>query len=350
MSEMKPIIRCVRASAADAGRERYRRAVPRPTGFAIFDLPMSPSADAAEPLWVVTGPTASGKTALAVDLAERTGGELLSMDSMAVYRRMDLGTAKPGAAERARVPHWLLDLVEPHETFDVARWCELAARQLDEVRARGRRPIFVGGTPLYLMTFFKGMLDGPAADPVLRLELAAREAEAPGSLHEELLRKDPEAASRIHRNDRKRLVRALEVFACTGRPISEQQRHFDRDGWARPCRLAALQWPRELLHQRVKARTDAMLAQGLLDEVEAIERSGGFSPTAGAAIGYAECRDFLRGRYKDRTELRNRIRHHTHRLIRRQTTWLRRLGAVRWLPPDADAAALERALATDAAG
>jgi tRNA dimethylallyltransferase len=135
-------------------------------------------------------------------------------------------------------------------------------------------------------------------------------------------------------------VRALEVLELTGQPISAQQQHFDREAWARPCRIVAVARPREDLHARVRARVEAMLAQGLLDEVRAIEQSGGFSRTAGAAIGYAECRDFLRGRYKDLEELRNRIRRNTHRLIRRQTTWLRRLRGIRWLAPDASVADL----------
>jgi tRNA dimethylallyltransferase len=126
-------------------------------------------------------------------------------------------------------------------------------------------------------------------------------------------------------------VRALEVHELTGKPISEQQDHFESADWARPCRIVVVHRPRDDLHVRVKARTEAMLAQGLLAETEAIERSGGFSMTAGAAIGYAECRDFLRGRYKDAMELRNRIRRNTHQLIRRQTTWLRRLPDVAWI-------------------
>jgi tRNA dimethylallyltransferase len=307
-----------------------------------------PMAPAPDPIWVVTGPTASGKSTLGVELALRQGAEILSMDSMAVYRRMDIGTAKPAPADRARVPHHLIDLVDPDATFDTARWCELAARALDEVRARGRPALFVGGTPLYLMAFFKGLMQGPAADPELRAALLAREAAAPGTLHGELLRRDPEAGARIHRKDHKRLVRALEVLELTGRPISAQQQHFDRPGFARPCRIAALLLPRDELHARVKARTEAMLAAGLLDEVAGIERTCGFSGTAGAAIGYAECRDYLRGRYKDLEELRNRIRRSTHRLIRRQTTWLRRLPEVHWLPPPATAADLEAALSAPA--
>jgi len=282
-----------------------------------------------EPLWVVTGPTASGKTALALTLAERLGREILSMDSMAVYRRMDIGTAKPTAAERARVPHWLIDLVEPHEPFDTARWCDAAAAAVADVRARGRQPLLVGGTPLYLMAFFKGLMQGVGRDDELRQRLAAREAVTPGCLHAELATRDPEAAARIHPRDLRRLVRAHEVLAASGRPISELQHHFAQEGWARPCRIVVVQRPRDELHERVKLRTEAMLAAGLLAETEAIERAGGFSATAGAAIGYAECRDFLRGRYKDATELRNRIRRNTHQLIRRQSTWLRRLpGAV----------------------
>ena len=292
----------------------------------------------------MTGPTASGKTAIAIDLAARLGLEILSMDSMAVYRHMDIGTAKPSPDERGRVPHHLIDLVEPHETFDTARWCDAAERTLADLASRGRGALFVGGTPLYLMAFFKGMMQGPARDDALRARLEAREDTTPGSLHEELLRRDPVAAERIHRHDRRRLVRALEVVELTGRPISEQQDHFERSDWARPCRIVVVHRRRDDLHARVKARTEAMLTQGLLAETEAIERSGGFSQTAGAAIGYAECRDFLRGRYKDATELRNRIRRNTHQLIRRQTTWLRRLPDAAWLDADLGGEALEQAL------
>lgn len=298
----------------------------------------------AEPLLVVTGPTASGKTALALELAERSGREVLSMDSMAVYRRMDIGTAKPSAADRARVPHHLIDLVEPHEPFDTARWCAAAEQALATLRARGKGAIFVGGTPLYLMAFFKGMLESPPSDPALRAALEAREAAAPGTLHEELQRLDPAAAARIHAKDLRRLVRAHEVLQQTGQTISSQQRHFDRSDWARPCRIAVVERAREDLHERVKLRTGQMLAEGLLAETEAIERDGGFSRTSGAAIGYAECRDFLRGRYKDPIELRNRIRRNTHQLIRRQTTWLRRLPDVARVPAAGGLDAVARAL------
>lgn len=297
----------------------------------------------------MTGPTASGKTALAVELAERTGREILSMDSMAVYRRMDIGTAKPTAEERSRVPHHLVDIVDPNETFDTARWCKLAEEKLNELRERGKQALFVGGTPLYLMAFFKGMMQGPEAQPELRKALEARELAEPGVLHEELLRRDPEAAERIHRKDLRRLVRALEVLEVTGQTISSLQEQFERQGWLRDCRVAMVTRDRAELHDRVKTRTELMLDQGLVAETEAIEKGEGFSNTSGAAIGYAECRDFLRGRYKDRTELRNRIRRNTHKLIRRQTTWLRRLEEIVQVSPNVGVDGVLRVLETPVA-
>lgn len=266
------------------------------------------------------------------------------MDSMAVYRRMDIGTAKPTPEERAGVPHHLIDVVDPHETFDTARWCQMADQKLKELHDLGRRALFVGGTPLYLMAFFKGMMQGPQAQPELRAALEAREGAQPGVLHEELLRRDPEAAERIHRKDLRRLVRALEVLEVTGQTISSQQEQFERQGWLRDCRVAMVTRDRAELHERVKVRTEAMLDQGLVAETEAIERDGGFSKTSGSAIGYAECRDFLSGRYKDRTELRNRIRRNTHKLIRRQTTWLRRLPEVVPISPNEGVTGLLRVL------
>jgi tRNA dimethylallyltransferase len=196
------------------------------------------------------------------------------------------------------------------------------------------------------MAFFKGMMQGPGRDEVLRQRLEATERTTPGSLHAELTRRDPDAAARIHANDLRRLVRALEVLELTGQPISEQQSHFGRVDWLRPCRIVVVQRSREELHARVKLRTEAMLDEGLLAETEAVERAGGFSQTSGAAIGYAECRDFLRGRFKDRTELRNRIRRNTHQLIRRQTTWLRRLPDATTFLPEAGVEALRRLLET----
>jgi len=297
-----------------------------------------------EPLWVITGATASGKSSLALALAEQLDLEILSMDSMAIYRHMDIGTAKPSPEERTRIPHHLIDLAEPSESFDTSRYCEAAERAVAAVRQRGARPVFVGGTPLYLMAFFKGLMPGPAAQPELRAALEQRELDDPGCLHRELSAIDPTAAERIHHKDRKRLVRALEVIEVTGRPISEQQTSFESETWKRPCRIVALRRSREELHERTKQRTIQMLERGLLEETRAIRDSCGFSRQSGAAIGYAECLDHLRGRYKDQEELRNRIRRATHRLIRRQTTWLRHISEVRWIAPEDGVAGLLAAL------
>jgi tRNA dimethylallyltransferase len=296
------------------------------------------------PVWVITGPTASGKSELAVEVAERLGLEIASMDSMAVYRRMDLGTAKPTADQRARVPHHLIDLVEPHESFDTATWCRLADAVRAARGAAGRPLLFVGGTPLYLMAYFKGMLDGPAADEGLREALEAREDAEPGCLHRELAVRDPVAAARIHVHDRKRLVRALEVLELTGRPISAQQDTFRAEAWRVPCRIVWIDRDRDELRERVKRRTEQMLDAGLLEETRAIRDDRGFSPTAAAAIGYAECLRHLERPFKDREELRNRIRRSTQRLIRRQTTWLRRVPGIVRLSAGFEAGAVERIL------
>ncbi len=287
-----------------------------------------------QPVWVLTGATASGKSALAMRLAEVCDLEILSVDSMAVYRRMDIGTAKPGPEERARVRHHLIDLVEPSQPFDTFRYCEAADEALATVRAGNRQPLFVGGTPLYLMAFLKGMLEGPAAVPEIRTRLREQEARQPGSLHRQLVRHDPEAAGRIHKNDTRRLARALEVLEVTGQRISEQQAHFDRQGFRIPCRILAVKRSREDLHERVRSRTRAMLEAGLIDEVHKIRDDCGFSDQAAAAIGYRECLRWLEGGYKDMEELRNMIRRASHRLIRRQTTWLRRIPEIGWIHAD----------------
>lgn len=295
------------------------------------------------PLLVLTGPTGSGKSALALEFAERHGLEILSMDSMAIYRLMDIGTAKPTAEERARVPHWLIDLVAPNESFDTSRWLAAAESALADVQARGRRPLFVGGTPLYLQALRKGLMPGVPSDPTMRAGLHAREAEEPGALHRELAKVDPLAAMRIHAHDTKRLVRALEVHALTGRPISELQEQWAATTSRHELALVAIGMPREELHDRIKVRTTRMLEAGLVAETKTIRDTTGFSREAAAAIGYAQCLDWLRGRFKDEQELRNRIRRATHGLVRRQMTWLRRMPSLTWLPKDADITALGQA-------
>ena len=285
---------------------------------------MTPTSPA--PLCLLAGPTASGKTDLAVLVAERAGAEVLSMDSMLVYRGMDVGTAKPSAALRERVPHHLLDLVEPSVSFSVHDWLAAAERALEDVTSRGRRALFVGGTAFYLKALTEGLFEGPAVDPHLRARLERRiEEEGNAELHAELARVDALAARRIHPNDSKRLVRALEVWEQTGKPLSEWQRQWE--GWEegaepRPRRLVALETDPAELERRIPERTRSMLDAGWVDEVRAIRSGGGFGPTSIQALGYREVLDLADGKVT-REEAEQTIALRTRQFARRQRTWLR---------------------------
>ncbi|MCB9890604.1 MAG: tRNA (adenosine(37)-N6)-dimethylallyltransferase MiaA [Planctomycetes bacterium] len=284
-----------------------------------------------EPLLVLTGPTASGKSALAIEIAKRHDLEILSVDSMSIYRLMDVGTAKPTRAERDQVVHHGLDLVDPWEDFDAARFAAYADERIQSAADDGKRLLLVGGTPLYLMAILRGFFEGPPKNPALRRDLREREDAEPGSLHVELEAIDAEAAQRIHKNDTKRLVRAIEVYEATGRPISELQRQFEEGPPRYAHRLASLSIARDHMRERVRERTRAMFDGGLVDEVRSIENAGGFSATAGQAIGYAEVLDFLRGDLASDL-LVSRVRNSTHRLVRRQETWFRRMQGITLLP------------------
>ncbi len=282
----------------------------------------------------LTGPTASGKTALAVALARKIGAEILSLDSMAVYRGMDIGTAKPTTTERAAVPHHLVDVVEPNEDFSVAEYLELARRTAEEVLSRGKTPLFVGGTPLYMKALLRGIFDGPPADPALRAQLLAEAEHAMTRgdidfLHRRLAESDPATAARLHPNDTKRLVRALEVFLLTGRPISAFQTQFS-EPHEETATVWTLDWPREELHRRINARVDAMFAAGLVTEVETLTaKYGTLSFTARQAVGYREVIAMLESRETDTpislAETVEEVKAHTRQLARRQCTWFRSL-------------------------
>lgn len=287
------------------------------------------------PLAVLTGPTASGKTQLALELAERWNAEIVSADSMQVYRRLDIGTAKPTAAERARVPHHLLDLVEPDEPYDAVRFCTAADAAIAEIDARGRRVLVVGGTGLYLRILLFGLAELPPPDPERRRELEA-EAErlGDGAFHARLARVDPAAAARIHPADRFRVVRALEV-AAAGRPISELQAEHRFAEPRYPHRMVALEVPRGELRQRIVRRAEAMLAAGLLDETRRILEAG-FRPELRPlqAFGYREpVRAVLGSRPVD--GLAEAIALDTARYAKRQLTWLRGARGVEWCAPEA---------------
>ncbi|MBI5501669.1 MAG: tRNA (adenosine(37)-N6)-dimethylallyltransferase MiaA [Deltaproteobacteria bacterium] len=292
------------------------------------------------PLGVITGPTASGKTGLGIELAERFGAEVVSADSMQVYRRLDIGTAKPTAVERARVPHHLLDVADPAEAFDTVRFQELADAAIARIHAAGRRVLVVGGTGLYLRILLYGLADVPGPDPERRRRLEA-EAEAWGNiaLHSRLADLDPAAARRIHVSDRFRLVRALEVIESTGRPISELQgeHRFARARY--PHRILALELPREELRARILRRAEAMVAAGLLGEVRALLRDG-YSPELRPLRGFGY-REPVRCVLGERSEegLAEAMARDTARYAKRQATWLRSERGVEWLVPDAGEAA-----------
>ena len=296
---------------------------------------------------VILGPTASGKSAVAQELAGRIGGEILSVDSMQVYCHMDVGTAKPPPDERARVPHHLIDVVEPDQDFTVARFVELADAVIADARARGVPLIATGGTPLYYKSLFEGLFDGPSADASIRARLNDEPLER---LHARLSLVDAAAAARIHANDRKRLVRALEVFELTGRPISSMQLEWSGDARHRhAARWFGLAWDKDELNRRINARVRQMMESGWLDEARALlSRFGSLSKTASEATGYAELIGHLRGEspLDDAVE---QIKIATRQLARRQLKWFRRFRDVRWLAGDHPPAALADQIAADVA-
>ena len=285
----------------------------------------------ANPMLVIIGPTASGKSALALEVARRTSAEILSVDSMQVYRGMDIGTAKPSPAERATVPHHLIDQVDPNEPFTVARFTQSADAVIAGASRRGAPLIATGGTPLYYKALFEGLFEGPPADHALRATLNARPTE---QLAGRLAMVDPSAATRIHPNDRKRLVRALEVFELTGKPISSLQNEWSATQFRHTATWIGLEWDREALNRRVNARVKTMLAAGWIEEVRGLlDRYGSLSDTAAEATGYRELIEHVRGSMplEDATE---QIKIATRQLARRQMKWFRRWSQVRWLPGD----------------
>ena len=282
--------------------------------------------------WFLTGPTASGKTAVGMELAPRLDAEIISLDSMALYRGMDIGTAKPTAAEPAAVPHHLIDVIEPHQQYSLAQYVEAAEEAVREITSRGRVPLFVGGTPLYLKALLRGIFRGPPADWPLRRRLQAMaQNEGEESLHARLAAVDPRTARRLHPRDTRRVIRALEVFEKTGRGITELQQQFDRARPAGECRVFVLDWPRPQLGQRIDRRVEAMFAAGLVDEVRRLSASP--TPpgrTASQAVGYREVIEHLRG-VRDLSETVELVKLRTRQFAKRQMTWFRSLSECRFV-------------------
>jgi len=283
-----------------------------------------------ENAFVLTGPTASGKTQLGIELAQAMGTEIIAMDSMTVYRHMDVGTAKPTPSERAAVPHHLIDVLEPWESASVAWWLGEAKRCCTEIVARGKQVLFVGGTPLYLKALLCGLFDGPPADLAIRTRLTD-EASALGSdaLHRRLAEVDPISASRVHPNDVRRMVRALEVYELTGKPMSSWQTQWHarptREPRDRPPAVLWLDLSRQELYDRINRRVEEMFARGFVEEVRRLHAwEKPPSLEARQALGYKEIDDFLAGMISQ-TEAIVRIQTRTRNFAKRQIAWFRHL-------------------------
>ncbi|MAD78704.1 MAG: tRNA (adenosine(37)-N6)-dimethylallyltransferase MiaA [Planctomycetaceae bacterium] len=306
---------------------RYRRGVNRePT-----DTPESP-------IVLLLGPTGGGKTDVAVSLARAIpgGGECVIADSMQVYADLVIGTAQPTLDEQAGVPHHLCGVIDPAgDAFTLRDWLDRAEAEVRNIHGRDRVPILVGGTNLYARGFLEGVFEGPGRDDVIRAEFETLDE---ASLHRRLQEVDSASAERIHPNDRRRMIRALEVEAITGRPLSEHQAEWGASIGGRPSvRVVVLDWPTERLNQRINARVRAMMAAGFLEEVRRLEEAGRLGPQAIEAVGYRELREHLRGRLGLEQAV-ERIKIRTRRYGKQQRTWLRRFlavpGAIRIDPVD----------------
>jgi tRNA dimethylallyltransferase len=283
------------------------------------------------PLVAIVGPTASGKSTLGTWLAERLGGEVVACDSTQLYKGFDIGTAKPTRAERRGIPHHLIDVLAPCEDATAGGYRQMAVAVLDDLRGRGRVPVFTVGSGLYLRALLEGLADVPQRSDELRARLRASiESHSPGHLHRILRRLDAEASRKIAPGDEQKLIRAVEVCLLAKRPLSEVHRsgRVPLEGW-RPVKIGLLP-PREALYQRIHARTDAMLALGWVDEVRALLASSlAENAKPFDFIGYRELRAVLRGNM-NMQEARNAIQQATRRYAKRQTTWFRKEGAVHW--------------------
>lgn len=286
------------------------------------------------PLLVIAGPTASGKSSLALAAAEVLDGELISADAFAVYRGMDIGTDKPDLSARKRAPHHLIDILEPDELYSAGEFARRAGTLINEIRARNRVPIIVGGTHFYIKALIEGLCPTPDRDRAIREKLETAWTEDPSKVFEELLRVDPAGARRIGAKDRQRILRALEVFESSGRPLSEHWKLQSEPPRYRPLYLAPHR-EREELYARINERVDAMFARGFVAEVEALLESG-IDPGSHAlkAIGYRELVE-MRKQDREITETIEAIKTSSRHFAKRQLTWLRNHqgGHLHWVRP-----------------
>jgi tRNA dimethylallyltransferase len=276
----------------------------------------------------IVGPTAVGKTGVAVAVARALDGEIVSADSRQVYRGMDIGTAKPGPGEVEAAPHHLIDIVDPSERYDAARFAADAEKAMASILERDRTPIVVGGTGFYVTSLFRGLFEGPGRHPAIRARLEREvEASGPQSLHDRLAAVDPESARRIHPNDTVRTIRALEVHEATGRPLSSWHGSGRRNARFRPW-YVVLTMERALLYERIERRVDRMIERGLLEEVTALVASGRLAAgmPAADALGYRELLPVVRGE-RELDDAVAQIKQSTRRFAKRQMTWFSKVPA-----------------------
>jgi tRNA dimethylallyltransferase len=277
----------------------------------------------------LTGPTAVGKSEIALQIAEKIGGEIISVDSMQVYRGLDIGTAKPSPAERARVPHHLVDICDLHEAFDAAQFVRLAENAVVEIQARKRTPVFCGGTGLYFKAFLEGLGEAPPSDAKLRAELEAAPLE---KLLEDLRERDPATFEKIDRQNPRRVVRAIEVIRLTGKPFSEQRAEWKAESGKRKAEnYFCFTRPPEDLHKRIHTRVDEMFRRGLVAETEQLLKRGlAENKFAMQAIGYRQVVEHLRGE-RSLAETIELVKIRTRQFAKRQLTWFRRHGNCEWM-------------------
>ncbi len=281
---------------------------------------------------LILGVTASGKSRLAFELASTIGAEIISIDSMKVYRRMDIGTAKPSATRRRQIRYHLIDVVEPSESFSVDRFLKLAEYAIKQINSARKPVVAVGGTAMYIKAMLYGIFDGPGTNDRIRKKLRSQiDVQGPAELHKKLAEADPDAAQRIHPNDARRIVRALEVFELTGKPISSFQQQFDAENTLRDWKIIGLRRDKANTGTRINRRVKRMLENGFADEVKALlAEDKPLSKQAASAIGYAEIIDHLNGNlpFEEAVE---KIKINTRRFAKAQRTWFKTFKGVNWL-------------------
>lgn len=281
---------------------------------------------------VICGPTASGKTALSIKLAKKINGEIISSDSMQIYKDMDIGTAKPSREEMDGIPHHLIDFVEPNQRYSVAEFKKDAESAIEEILSKGKTPIIVGGTGLYVDSLIYGIeYQDIQLDEKYRQELEQRaKNEGLEKLYEEARQIDPQAMEKISANDKKRILRVLEIYKATGKNKTEQEKESRKNGVKYDYKVFAINWDREILYERINKRVDIMIEQGLIQEVEQLLEKYNEFPTAMQGLGYKEVVEYLQG-ITTKEEMIEKIKMETRRYAKRQITWFKKNKQTIWI-------------------